>query len=150
MTTHLPGAASWTVCIHVLFFLILPWRVWAFSTYRIVGVSARKKVLSWTVLVRKMLKLWRCSLAVSLAASPTAILAKHISLNNVLNGVSNLLEQDCVDALYFTQAVEPRNPSGCLRPHLSRALLAAMMFNAPSFITAQFFQTCSIFAAWES
>lgn len=96
-----------------------------------------------------MLKLWRCSLAVSLAASPTAISAEHISLNNVVNGVSNLLEQDCVGVLYFTPVLEPRNPPGYLRPYLSKALVAAMMFHV-LLITAPFLQTSGIFAAWES
>lgn len=131
--------SSFMDCVHPCsLFFILPWRVWAFSTCRIVDVSARKRVLSWTVLFRKMLKLQRCSLAVSLAASPTAILAEHISLNNVTNGVSNPLEQGCVGVLYFTQVLEPRNPSGCLRPHLSRALLAGMMFNEHSSLQSCF------------
>lgn len=129
---------------------MLPWRVWAFSTYRVVGVSARKRVLSWAVSVRIMLKLWKCSLAMPLSASPTAILAVHISLNNVINGVSNLLERGCVGVLPFTQVLEPRNPTGCLRPCLSKAVLAAMIFNVSSLITAPFLQTSGIFAAWES
>lgn len=95
-------------------------------------------------------QLWRCSVAVSLAASPTAILAEHISLNIVINGVSNLLEQDCVGVLYFTLVLEPRNPSGSLRPHLNEALLAVTMFNVPSLTTVRVLQTSGIFAARES
>lgn len=138
------------LCASMLPFFILPWRVWAFSTYRIAGVSARKRVLSWAVFVRIMLKLWRCSLAVSLAAAPTAILAERINLNNVINGVSNLLEQDCVGVLSFTQVLEPRNPSGCLRPPLSKALLAVIIFNIHSLTTVPFLQTFGIIAAWGS
>lgn len=91
------------LCASMLFFFfMLSWRVWAFSTCRIVGVSARKSTFLDS-LGQEHAKAPEMFSSSVIPASPTAILAEHISLNNVTNGLPNLLEQDCVGMLYFMQ-----------------------------------------------
>lgn len=52
-----------------------------------------------------------------LAASSTHISGEHVSLSNIMNEVSKLLERGCVCVLYFTRGGRAKNP-----PRVSQAV----------------------------
>lgn len=110
VAVYLPGEEQLHgLCASTLYLCLFPGGVWAFHSQNS-WCPCQKIVLSWAVLVNLML--WRCSLAGSLGAfpPPPAILADHISLNDVTNEVSKLLEEGCVCVLYFTCGVRAKKP----------------------------------------